>query len=72
MNQGQTIFSQVIDFLPKKNLVNVSIVIAVITVYVLLRATISFYVWLLLNWHTVKAYVISSAVYGPCGRNFTI
>ena len=62
MNQGQTIFSQTIDFLPKKNFVNVSIVIAVITAYALLHATISFYAWLSLNWLTVKACVISSAV----------
>ena len=47
MNQGQTVFSQVIDFLSRKNSVNVSIVITVITEYVLLNATISFYAWLL-------------------------
>lgn len=47
MNKGQTVFSQIIDFLPQKNFANVSIVMTVITVYALLHATISFYVWLL-------------------------
>ena len=56
----------------RKNFVNVSIVIAVITAYALWHATISFYAWLSLNRPTVEAYAISSAVWRIGERSFTI
>jgi hypothetical protein len=50
MNTGKTIFGQIIEFLPiKKNVVNAWSDTKVIIASVLLHATISYCVWLLLN-----------------------
>ena len=62
MNQGQTVFSQVLGFFLTINFAGVLIAIVVTTAYVLLHVTISLFAWHSLNWPTVKAYGISFAV----------